>query len=122
MEPDYTGATAPPFNFTSPLLGTRRISSLLSEGQIDREHRTLSQTLALRSDRPAMQFNQVARDGESQSESTLLSRDRSLSLAKTIEHIRQEIRRDTVACVADRQARSRLDAVEIDADTATALR
>src|ERR1051325_5086066 len=69
-----------------------------------------------------MQLNEVPRDRQTQSQSALLPRNRSFRLTKTIEHVRQELRRDAVAGIADCQSSRRLDAVEIDAHTAAPLR
>ena len=91
VKPDDAAATAPALEFAPPFFGSRRIATLLRQRQVDTEDRSFAQALAFGRDRPAMQLDEVTRNGESQTEAALFSRNRSFGLAKTIEHVRQEL-------------------------------
>src|SRR5580765_4933730 len=83
----------------------RRFTALriLSDGpnrQLHDERGTLSLASAGSRNGPAMQFNQLAGDGQSQSETTVLSGPR-LRLRKSFEDVRQKVRSDPNTRVAD---------------------
>src|SRR6185369_7758063 len=77
------------------LFRSRGIASLLRQRQIHDENRPLPKSITFGADRSAMQLHQVPHDRKTEPESALSSGDRAFSLTKTIEHVRQKLRRDT---------------------------
>src|SRR6185436_824556 len=97
-------------------------SALLRKRKIDCEHRTLPESFALCADPPAVQLDQVPHHRQAQTKSALLSRDRTFSLTKPIEHVRQKICCDSLTSIADTQPRRRLHTMQIYLHAASALR
>src|SRR6185503_7719121 len=114
-------ATPSTFHFTPSLFRARRIASLLCQRQIDGENRTAPEPFTFRADRSAMQLHQVPHDREPEPESALSSRDRTLSLTNTVEHVWQKCGRDAFTRITDRQTRCRLNTSEIDVNATAAL-
>src|SRR2546427_10501671 len=69
--------------------------------QLDREPRPLPLALALDLDRAAVQLDQVADDREPETQATMRSRAPSVGLLEGLEDVRQELRLDPLALVAD---------------------
>ena len=76
------------------------------------ERRALAFAGAGRVHRAAVHLDDVADDGEAQPETAGLSRRASVGLAKALEHMRQEIRPDADARVADDDLDVRVHAFE----------
>src|SRR5690348_4811231 len=55
--------------------------------------------MTLRVDRPAMYFDEVSRDREAQSEPAMLACGRTISLPKSIKHVRQKLFADALASI-----------------------
>ena len=117
VESDSTFPAPAPLNFSSPLFGTCRISTLLREGKIDCKNCALPESVARRANRSAVQLNQMSRNRKSQTETALFPRYRPLRLPEAIEHVRKKLRRDSVTSIADRQSCSRFYTGQIDTDT-----
>ena len=66
--------------------------------------------IALRLDAPAVQFDDVANDGEAETEPAVRPGDRAVALRKTVEDERQQFRLNALAGVADLDDRARADA------------
>src|SRR5207245_8916819 len=69
--------------------------------QLDRERRPLPIALALDLDRAAVQLDQVVDDREPETQATMRSRAPSVGLLEGLEDVRQELRLDPLALVAD---------------------
>src|SRR6185369_16025514 len=103
------------------LFRSRGIASLLRQWQIHDENRPLPKSITFGADRSAMQLHQVPHDRKTEPESALSSGDRAFSLTKTIEHVRQKLRRDTLARIANPQTRRRLNTSEVNVNATAAL-
>ena len=87
------------------------------DGEADGEGRPLPLAVALRSYRAAVQLDQVAHDREPQAEAAMAAR-RVVGLAETLEDMRQEIRADAQAVIADPDLCVAAGALQADLDAA----
>ena len=86
------------------------------DGKDDREGGALIFAGALRADRTSVQLDQLAHEGEPQSEPRLRSAARALGLAKALEDVGQELRWDATAGVAHRDVDLVADAPDRNPD------
>src|SRR3989442_800630 len=86
------------------------------ERQSDPEGRSFPLAVARGMDRPAVQFDEMARNSEPQPEAVVLPRHPPISLSESLEHMGQEIRTDAAARVADDNVDVRARAFEPQVD------
>src|SRR5262249_31172868 len=92
-------------------------------GKDDRERRALSRSGAVYLHAAAVQLDQVPHDREAESDAALaLAAADILRLPEALEHVRQELRRDALAGVADDDPHLRALALEAELDPSAARR
>src|SRR6185369_12047819 len=107
-----------PLDFPSALFGTCRVPALLRERKIYCENCARPESIALGTNRSAVQLDQMPGDSESQTETALLSGNRTLRLPEAIEHVWEKFRRDSITSIADCQSRCRFHTGQIDTHAA----
>src|SRR3954471_3414355 len=85
-----------------------------------REGRAAVLAFAVRPHRPAVQLDEVSDDREAKAEAAVCPHGAGIALAETLEHVRQQRRRDADAGVADRQFGGRAGGAHGDVDAAPA--
>src|SRR5207253_1335811 len=85
-------------------------------GQLDRERGALALALAGGGDGAAVQIDELAHDGEAQTEAALGARTRRITLPEPVEDVREEGPGDPLARVPDGQARAVVEGLEADLD------
>src|SRR2546425_7419208 len=86
--------------------------------EVDREDRPATLPRALGTHDTAVELDDVAHDREAEPEAAVSAADRCLALPEAVEHEREELRSNALACIADPDARRRVGALQSDIDAA----
>ena len=91
------------------------VETCAGRGRSRQPHRksgALSRAVAFGPDRASMQLDQLARDRQAEAQPAILPRETTVGLPKTLEDMRQELRRNAGAAIADHDLEVRVDAMQ----------
>src|SRR6185369_2221711 len=94
----------------------------VNQRQANPERRTATLAQALSLDRSTMYFDEMPRDRQPESKTTMLSRRRAVSLSETFKNVRQKLRTDSLTGVRNANLNSRSHLRDFHAHAPAALR
>src|SRR6185436_17938412 len=100
------------------LSDSNRLSPISQEGKRRSESGALLDAVTVRRNRPTVKLNEMPNDRKTQTQSTKTSRRGTVCLTKSIENARQELRVDSLPCIAYAHAGIRSVAVHSHMDFA----